>query len=67
MKAIKFSNKTRILITGNKNTGKSTLCNFMVDQLASKQSVCLIDLDIGKGRGLPGSISLYRCSPNKNP
>ena len=49
-----------ILITGNKNSGKSKLSEFALDYLYERgREVCLLDLDLGKGRGLPGTVNLY--------
>lgn len=49
-----------ILIAGNKNSGKSTLSEFALNYLyGCGREVCLLDLDLGKGRGLPGTVNLY--------
>lgn len=49
-----------LLVAGNKNSGKSTLCEFALNHLYENgREVCLLDIDLGKGRGLPATINLY--------
>lgn len=52
-----MSGKT--LIIGLKNTGKSYLCEYVLN-LARKNNgaLCIIDTDLGKNRLIPGSLSL---------
>ena len=60
-RASKDPSKRKILISGSKNTGKSTLSTYIQTHFITKSKpVCLLDLDIGKGRGLPATINLYR-------
>jgi polynucleotide 5'-hydroxyl-kinase GRC3/NOL9 len=55
----KFDNK-KILVIGSTDTGKSTLCMFLVNSILKlKQNVALIDADIGQSDlGPPGTLGL---------
>lgn len=54
------SNNNRIIVIGSTDTGKSTLCTFLVNHILKfKQSVALLDADIGQSDlGPPGTIGL---------
>ena len=52
-----MSGKT--LIIGLKNTGKSYLCEYMLNLTRKTNgTLCIIDTDLGKNRLIPGSLSL---------
>ncbi len=55
----KFNNK-KLLVIGSTDTGKSTLCMFLVNYILKfKQNVALIDADIGQSDlGPPGTLGL---------
>ncbi len=54
------SNNNKIIVIGSTDTGKSTLCTFLVNHILKlKQSVALIDADIGQSDlGPPGTLGL---------
>lgn len=50
---------------GPKNTGKSTLCEYVLNLTQDaeegeqiREDVCVLDLDVGRNRTYPGCISL---------
>jgi polynucleotide 5'-hydroxyl-kinase GRC3/NOL9 len=54
------SNNKKLLIIGSTDTGKSTLCTFLVNHILKfKQNVALLDADIGQSDlGPPGTLGL---------
>ncbi|WP_455280036.1 Clp1/GlmU family protein [[Eubacterium] cellulosolvens] len=54
------SDNEKLLVIGSTDTGKSTLCTFLVNHILKfKQSVALIDADIGQSDlGPPGTLGL---------
>lgn len=48
-----------MLTVGIKNSGKSTLCRYLLNRCRSLgREVCLLDCDPGKGFHLPGTVNL---------
>ncbi len=56
----KDSHIRTILIFGEKNTGKSTLCNYIINKLlSSHRKVAFLDTDLNKSFEFPASLTLY--------
>lgn len=56
------------MIIGPKNTGKSTLCEYLLNiSMGKSHPICILDLDPGRNRTYPASISLSTFTPGQNP